>query len=48
MPWIESDFAAAIERANPVVLPLIQTVKTKRMVVFMDTRDIEPIVTQTL
>lgn len=48
MPWIEIDFAADIERANTVVLPLIQTVKEKRMVVFMDTRDIEPIVTPTL
>ncbi|MFB0992556.1 MAG: hypothetical protein QMB78_10225, partial [Rhodospirillales bacterium] len=48
MPWIEIDFAADIERANTVMLPLIQTIKEKLAVVFMDTRDIEPIVTQTL
>ena len=48
MPWIEIDFAAYIERANTVMLSLIQTIKEKLAVVFMDTRDIEPIVTQTL
>jgi choline kinase len=48
MPWIEIDFAPDIERANTVMLHLIQTIKEKLAVVFMDTRDIEPIVTQTL
>ena len=48
MPWIEIDFAADIERANTVVLPLIQAAKEERVAAFKAIRDIEPIVTQTL
>ena len=48
MPWIEIDFADDIERANRVVLPLIQAAKKKRAAEFRAIRDIEPIVTQTL
>ena len=48
MPWIEIDFAADIERANTVVLPLIQAAKEERVAAFRAIRDIEPIVTQTL
>lgn len=48
MPWIEIDFAADIERANTVILPLIQTAKKERATAVRAIRDIEPIVTQTL
>ena len=48
MPWIEIDFTADIERANTVILPLIQAAKKKRAAAFVVTRDIEPIVTQIL
>ena len=48
MPWIEIDFAADIERANTVVLPLIQAAKEERAAAFRPIRDIELIVTQTL
>jgi len=48
MPWIEIDFAADIERANTVVLPLIQAAKEERAAAIRAIRDIELIVTQTL
>ena len=46
IPWIEIDFAADIERANTVVLPLILAAKGRRGVEIMGNRDMEQAETQ--
>jgi len=46
MPWIEIDFAADIERANTVILPLILAAKKKRAAAIMAVHDMEHIAPQ--
>lgn len=45
MPWVEIDFAADIEHANNVVLPLIQKAKSEQGSVVIEGRNVEQVVT---